>query len=141
MTENQIPQQPQYQPNYNVQPTYPLPQQLVPELSTTPPEKPKRNFAKVAILVAASLLIGGSIGAAAKPPVAPAACAEGFGYAEDVFSSSSTTMGYMQDALQSAARLDASGISRTIPKVEGETAKLKTIAPKYQSAKAACLGD
>jgi hypothetical protein len=135
MTENQIPQQPQYAP--------PMYQQIpAPQLNTSPPEKPKRNFAKVAIMVAAALLIGGAVGAAAKPTVykAPAACAQGFNYAEDVFSSSSTTMGYMQDALQSAARMDASGIARNIPKVDAETSKLKLIGPKYQSAKEACLG-
>jgi len=146
MTENQIPQQPQYQPSQAFEPFYNTPQ------PSPAPEKPKRKFAIVAIIIGA-LLLGGAAGAAAKPPVekivevektvtefrTPASCIEGFDLAEDIFTSSSTTMGYMQEALQAAARLDAAGIQRNIPKVDDETQKLKVIGPKYRAAREDCL--
>lgn len=136
-TEFQIPAQPEQPPMISDGPVQ---------------QKPKRKFA-IVVIIAAALLAGGAVGAAAKPPVekivevektvtkfkTPAACTEGFDLAEDVFKSSSTTMGYMQEALQAAARLDAAGIQRNIPKVDDETAKLKLIGPKYRAARDACL--
>lgn len=132
---------------------YTIPQQ--PSFAPAPPEKPKRNFAKF-VIPAAALLVGLGIGGAAVPkpepitiekPVekrvevfkTPASCEEAFGYAEDVFASSSRTVGIMQTILTAVGNMDVSTMKAQNPKIDDETAKLKLLAPQYKNAKADCL--
>lgn len=131
------------------QPVPPLPE---------PKPKAKRKWL-VPVLVTVALLFGIGIGSATKPtPPTPApitiekpvekrievtvaspACTKAFGYAEDVFSSSSRTLGSMQNILDAVKRLDASAITAENPKIDAETAIVKDAGPKYRSAKADCL--
>jgi hypothetical protein len=68
----------------------------------------------------------------------PDACLEALTAAENVFGSAGRAMGYSQEALQAAARLDAAGIMKQKGSLDVETAYLETIAPKYQTASAQC---
>lgn len=104
-----------------------------------------------ALTAAAALALGVGVGGATKQPETvevekvvevektPAACAQAFDAAEKVFASSARVIGYGQEAVKAAARLDAAGITSQRYLVDDETALIKSLTPKYQSAKASCL--
>lgn len=112
------------------------------------------NKAILAVTAAAALALGGAVGAAAKPAEVvevekvvektvektPDACRIAFENAEKVFASSAKVIGYGQEAVQAAARLDADGILAQKELVDDETAVIQKLSPKYTSSKKECLG-
>lgn len=109
------------------------------------------NKSILAVTAAAALLLGGAVGAAAKPAekvevekiveveVSPESCEDAFAAAEKVFASSARVIGYGQEAVKAAARLDAEGIMSQKRLVDTETPVIQKLQPEYQNAKKECL--
>lgn len=107
-----------------------------------------------ALTAAAALALGIGVGGATKQPETiekvvevekviektPAACEDAFAAAEKVFASSAKVIGYGQEAVQAAARLDADGILAQKELVDDETVVIQKLSPKYNSSKKECLG-
>jgi hypothetical protein len=128
---------------------------------TTPPKK-KQWFKNPLLLIpVGTLLLGLSIGGAktetvevtkeipgpertvtkevkVNVPTTPAACIEALSLYEQVVDYSGEALGYSNDALQAAARLDAAGIEAAGSKMKSLTPKLQAMTPKVNAAKAEC---
>jgi hypothetical protein len=151
MSNQQIPQQPQFQP-YQNGPGY------VPQMPVTPvkPSKLKRFGLPVGLLLL-GLVIGGASGASAVPePVVqvqerrvevpvekivketPASCLSALEHSEEIIQSSARTVGVFVEILDAVQVLDAAKITSLNPKIEAETDVLDTLRPKYQSARDSC---
>lgn len=114
----------------------------------------KRKPWLLPLVAALALIVGAAGGAAANTkapetvtvekqvkvnvPTTPTECRQALGYAEDIISSATRTIGYLSDALSAAGRLDAASIYAASDKVKGETGTLDTLGPKYRAARDTC---
>lgn len=123
------------------------------------PSKLKRFGLPVGLLLL-GLIIGGVSGASAVPepvevvkevpgperivnktvekPVTPQTCKTALDLAGQIMTISAEALGYSNDAVQAAARIDASGIMLARTNMDAVTVRLKEIGPKYLSARDSC---
>lgn len=151
-TPTQLPETPNHTPKFNA-----TPPDYIPSGIPAPKPKPKFNWL-IAVAALFALIFGFSVGSAANPapppvettkevekivrvevPVVPPECAVAFRHAEEVFQSSSRTVGIFQVILKAVSRMDADGISAESPNIEAETAVVEKNAPLYSTAKTKCL--
>lgn len=109
--------------------------------------------AGITALVAAAL--AGGIGYNAKPTpdpvtiekivevdkivkITPDSCLTALSLAEDIFASTLRALEHSDDTVKAAVRLDAETIMQKKAAMDIETAYLKIIAPKYQTARTQC---
>jgi hypothetical protein len=128
-----------------------------PPMPNHPPVKPKaKRKWLVPVLMIAALLLGigfGSIKPTPDPvtitkevpvekrvevPVTPTACGTALTLYDQLVGYSTEALGYSNEALQSAAKLDAAGIYAANDKVKTLTPKIDTLAPLLRAAKDTC---
>lgn len=143
------------EPTYYASPESTNQYQPVPPMPEHPPVKPKakRRWLMPVLLIAA-LFVGLAVGSA-KPtpdpvtvekqvekrvevPVTPPECGKALTLYDQLVTYSTEALGYSNDALQSAAKLDAAGIYAANDKVTALTPKINDLTPLLRSAKDTC---
>ena len=121
--------------------------------------KPRRWFTKpVVILPVAALVLGLGLGTANRPapvqvpgperivthtekvnvPTTPAECLKALDLYDQVVTLSGEAMGYMNDALQAAGKLDPAGITAASTKLGPVTEKTKALTDPLIAARTTC---
>lgn len=132
-----------------------------PQYTPAPPAKKKKQWLPVA-LVPLALVFGIAVGLGNTPPpvtvtkevpgpersviktvdkeVTPKSCLTAIDLSEQVITYAGAVLSYSQEAMMSASRLDAAGISLQNEKVKAVTPKLQALTGPLTAAKAECRG-
>ena len=136
---------------------FPSPAQYDAPMPVAVPPKPSKlkRFGLPVGLLLLGLMLGGVVGAVAKPdppvqvqekivekkvevPTTPQSCLTAITYAEQIISSSGRTVGVFVDVLDAVKTFNAAKITALSPKIDDETTLITGITPKYQSARDSC---